>query len=55
MLDAVVAAFSLQEFLHDRGGQCGDGDGLGRIVLPRPITHASYASVQRWPGATPGA
>jgi len=49
MLDAVVAAFSLREFMADRGDQCGNGDGLGRIVLPRPITHPAFAAVQCWP------
>jgi predicted nuclease with RNAse H fold len=50
MLDAVLAAYSLHEFMHGRGAECGDGDGLGRIVLPRPVEHPAFAAVQRWPG-----
>ena len=54
MLDATMAAYSLREFAQGRGGQCGNGDGLGRIVLPRPVLHPSYAAVQSWPGSSVG-
>lgn len=37
MLDAVVAALTGREFLAGRGQEIGGGDGLGTIVLPRPI------------------
>ena len=37
MLDARVAAVTVREFIKGRGEQIGDLDGLGTIVLPRPI------------------
>ena len=49
MLDAIVAAFSVREFVQGRGSAVGGGDGLGRIVLPRPVRHASFAAVSDWP------
>lgn len=49
MLDAVVAALTGMEFLAGRGQEIGSGDGLGTIVLPRPITKP-IAEVLRWPG-----
>jgi predicted nuclease with RNAse H fold len=50
MLDAVLAAYSLHEFTRGCGAECGNGDGLGRIVLPRPVEHPVFAAVQGWPG-----
>jgi hypothetical protein len=48
MLDAYAAALTVYEFEHDRGCQVGDGDGLGTIVLPRPVrTHKQ--AVLEWP------
>ena len=49
MLDAVVAALTGMEFLAGRGQEVGGGDGLGTIVLPRPIAKPIDA-VLRWPG-----
>jgi predicted nuclease with RNAse H fold len=50
MLDAVVAAFSVREFVHGRGCAVGGGDGLGRIVLPRPLQPNCRAEgVLVWP------
>ena len=49
MLDAIVAAFSVREFVQGRGLAVGGGDGLGEIVLPRPVRHASFAAVSVWP------
>ena len=49
MLDAVVAALTGMEFLAGRGQEVGGGDGLGTIVLPRPIANPIDA-VLRWPG-----
>lgn len=49
MLDAVVAALTGMEFLAGRGQEVGGGDGLGTIVLPRPIAKPIEA-VLRWPG-----
>jgi predicted nuclease with RNAse H fold len=48
MLDAYVAAFTVHEFLAGRGAEIGGGDGLGTIILPRPLPHGS--EVLRWPG-----
>lgn len=50
MLDAVVAALTIMEFEAGRGCEVGGGDGLGTIVLPRPlgVAEAQHFSV-RWP------
>ena len=37
MLDARVAAVTVQEFIAGRGSEAGGGDGLGTIILPRPL------------------
>jgi len=50
MLDAVVAALTGFEFLEGRGQEVGGGDGLGTIVLPRPIS-GDISEVMRWPVA----
>jgi len=49
MLDAVVAAVTVREFLAGRGAEVGGGDGLGTIVLPRPIP-TPRTEVLAWPG-----
>ena len=49
MLDAVIAAFTVKEFVQGRGCAVGGGDGLGVIVLPRPIVHPSAGQVGTWP------
>jgi len=50
MLDAYVAAVTLREFVQERGCEVGDGDGLGSIILPRPIsTPIEIEAVMRWP------
>ena len=49
MLDAIVAAFSVREFVQGRGCAVGGGDGLGTIVLPRPVDHPNFTLVTRWP------
>ena len=50
MLDAIVAAFSVREFSQGRGCAVGGGDGLGRIVLPRPLqTACKPEGVLTWP------
>ncbi len=50
MLDAVVAAFTVREYVEGRGCHVGGGDGLGTIVLPRPLTteHERHFTVE-WP------
>jgi hypothetical protein len=50
MLDAYIAAATVREFVQGRGSAVGGGDGLGEIVLPRPIPR-SNADVLRWPAA----
>lgn len=49
MLDAVVAAVTVHEFLAGRGAEVGGGDGLGTIVLPRPLPQPR-SEVLAWPG-----
>lgn len=48
MLDAVVAAVTVREYLAGKGQAVGDGDGLGTIILPRPIADPIRAVLQ-WP------
>jgi predicted nuclease with RNAse H fold len=50
MLDAHVAAATLREFVQGRGCEVGGGDGLGSIILPRPIPNP-IQGVLRWPPA----
>jgi predicted nuclease with RNAse H fold len=50
MLDAYVAAYTVHEYLTGRGCAVGGGDGLGEIILPRPIS-PKYAEVLKWPRA----
>ena len=49
MLDAVVAAVTVHEFLAGRGAEVGGGDGLGSIILPRAIPNPRQG-VFSWPG-----
>ena len=49
MLDAIIAAFSVREFVQERGCEVGGGDGLGTIVLPRPVDHPKFDLVSEWP------
>lgn len=50
MLDAVVAAFCVREFMQGRGCAIGGGDGLGQIVLPRRVKPGRLAEgVLVWP------
>jgi hypothetical protein len=51
MLDAYVAAFTVREFLEGRGAEVGGGDGLGTIVLPRPLPATAPPLVLDWPGS----
>jgi predicted nuclease with RNAse H fold len=54
MLDAYVAAYTVHEYLAGRGVAVGGGDGLGTIVLPRPLAKNCDA-VSRWPTSVGGA
>lgn len=49
MLDAFVAAATIREFLHGRGAEIGGGDGLGTIILPRPLPEPVIKEVLYWP------
>ncbi|WP_054030191.1 hypothetical protein [Desulfatitalea tepidiphila] len=49
MLDAWVAAATVREFVEGRGVEVGDGDGLGTIILPRPIPGPVIKEVLKWP------
>lgn len=49
MIDAIVAAVTVREYLAGRGQAVGNGDGLGCIILPRPIVRP-IAAVLEWPG-----
>ena len=48
MLDAFLAAATVQEFVDKRGCEVGGGDGLGTIVLPRPLRNP-ITEVLQWP------
>ena len=48
MLDAAIAAVTVKEFNERRGVEVGGGDGLGTIILPRPIPNPK-AGVSVWP------
>ena len=48
ILDAWMAAVTVREVAQGRGGEVGGGDGLGTIVLPRPVVVDE--ELARWPG-----
>jgi predicted nuclease with RNAse H fold len=49
MLDAWVAAATVREFIEGRGTEVGGGDGLGTIILPRPMPEPAIEEVLEWP------
>ena len=49
MLDAWVAAATVREFVEGRGTEVGGGDGLGTIILPRPLPEPVIDEVLDWP------
>jgi predicted nuclease with RNAse H fold len=49
MLDAWVAAVTVREFIAGRGTEVGGGDGLGTIILPRPLPEPVIKEVLVWP------
>jgi hypothetical protein len=49
MLDAWVAAATVREFVEGRGAEVGGGDGLGAIILPRPLPEPVIKEVLEWP------
>ncbi|MDZ8118086.1 hypothetical protein [Pontiella agarivorans] len=48
LFDAMAAAVTVREFVEGRGSEVGGGDGLGSIILPRPLVNPIEA-VLRWP------
>jgi hypothetical protein len=48
MLDACIGGVTVCEFFSRRGVEVGGGDGLGTIVLPRPVRYAS-PDLENWP------
>ena len=48
MLDALVAAITVREYLAGRGCAVGGGDGFGSIILPR-LLKSPIEAVARWP------
>jgi len=49
MIDACIAAMTVYEFIHGRGTEVGNGDGLGSIILPRPIIDVINPDLLYWP------
>ena len=49
MLDAWVAAATVREFVAGRGTEVGGGDGLGTIILQRPLPEPVIKEVLEWP------
>ncbi|MGA7146584.1 MAG: hypothetical protein WBY47_18925 [Desulfobacterales bacterium] len=49
MLDASVAAITVHEFIQGRGSEIGGGDGLGTIILPRPLIGIPSRELLSWP------
>lgn len=51
MLDAWVAAATVKEYVAEMGCEVGGGDGLGTIILPRPIPEPVIEEVLEWPSS----
>ena len=49
MLDALIAAATVREFIDAGGVEVGGGDGMGTIVLPRPLPEPVIGEVLVWP------
>jgi hypothetical protein len=50
MLDAIVGAVTIGEFTEGRGSEIGGGDGMGTMILPRPVTTVQAQTFSmRWP------
>jgi predicted nuclease with RNAse H fold len=49
MLDALVAALTVYDFLHGKAIELGGGDGLGTIVVPSFPAFEPRDPVNRWP------
>jgi len=53
MLDPWVAAATVREFVNGKGVEVGGGDGLGTIILPRPLPDPVINEVLEWPEILP--
>ena len=49
MMDAFVSSITVREFIHGNGTEVGNGDNLGSIILPRPLTNQLVVEVLNWP------
>lgn len=49
MIDACIAAVTVYEYIQGSGAEVGGGDGLGSIILPRPLTDISSPKVLGFP------
>lgn len=49
IIDAWVAAATVREFVKGNGSEIGGGDGLGTIILPRPLPEPIIHEVLYWP------
>jgi predicted nuclease with RNAse H fold len=49
MLDAMVAAVTVREFVAGNSVEVGGGDDLGTIILPRPLPDRVIKEVLEWP------
>lgn len=49
MIDAWVASATVREFADGRGCAVGGGDGMGSIILPRPLPEPIIEEVLTWP------
>ena len=50
MLDAALGALVVRDYLAGRGCAVGGGDGLGTIILPRPLS-ATHPLLHTWPSS----
>jgi len=49
VMDAFVASVTVREFTRGKGIEVGNGDGLGAIILPRPLPESLLPEVLTWP------
>ena len=49
MIDAFVSSVTVREFIRGKGTEVGNGDNLGSIVLPRPLSNLLIEEVLNWP------
>ena len=49
MVDACISAMTVYEFVHGRGTEVGNGDGLGSIILPHQLKDVKSYEILYWP------